>query len=1203
MNILAGCRAVDRSGMVEANPRAYRAFRLDYSKIANVRRGWQVASGQSRLLYTGSTIRRRGPGLLSQKRVAPLTISTNGWAPNASSQPTAIFTVATVGAIFAPSEGQRICRSASARLSVEEKPPNGREAPSRQSLNSRAVEREHIVLIESQTMTRARLFLLAAVTALTAFAQNVDPNLYAGMKWRLVGPFRGGKSTMASGIPGNPAVYYFGTAGSGVWKTVDGGQAWTCVSDSLRLTSIGAVAVAPSRPDTVYVGATGALAGLYRSNDAGEHWDLVAMQGQGVSYIAIDPHNADLVMAAGVGGVMRSTDGGRNWKSTLPDQVAGAWLAFDPDNPNTVYAGTRPAGGGRGGAGGGGGGRGAPPVTTPAADSQIYRSSDEGASWTKVSPTGLPGGNFGTISLAVAPGTNGQRVYDYVAQGMFRSDDGGQHWTRATDDPRLIGGGQFHDVIVDPRDANVLWATQTSLYRSTDAGKTWESFVGAPSGADYNYVWIDPTNDHYMILAVDQGTEISMDGGRSWTTWFNQPTGQMYNVTTDHGFPFYLYSAQQDSGTVATPIFGRGGQITYRDWYTTNGFETAKIVADAADPNFLYATGWYGSILRVNKITGQTQHVFERNPKYRESGSPPMGFSPQDANTFYIGTQYLLATRDKGMHWETASPDLTKVEGVEEPAAPAGRGGRGGAPAISALAFAAKDAKQIWAGTSNGHIQLTRDGGSHWTNVTPPDNGQFSITALDASPTDNARAFAISPAGGRGGAAIAGAGGGSVAPRVYRTDDYGKNWKMVNTGLPNAAVHAIREDTENKNLVFAALESGVFVSFNGGDNWQSLQLNLPAASCRDLAIEQNHLIVATYGRALWAIDDLNPLRELTEKASQITAANAYLYKPATAIRMQWDTYTDTPFNPDVASAENPPDGAVIDYWLKSPPAGELQMEIFDSAGHLVRSYSSAGAASLGYKVNVPDFWLAPSAVLPKDAGLHRFVWDLRYPDPDQLLYTYYGIHVDYFEYTLADHAIPHNTPWHEPQGPMVVPGEYQVVLTAGGQKYKQPITVKLDPRLSWSTRELQQQLDLAQNIAAHMHATYDGYEQAARLHKELTARSEALKQSGKSAEALAAVEELDKSAAGLTDAAGPPPGLGPMNRDLTRLMIAVDQSDSPPASEVLETYLGMCQDSQTAITRWNNVRAQDLPKVNGLLTANGQPPVSPGQPISAPACR
>jgi hypothetical protein len=992
--------------------------------------------------------------------------------------------------------------------------------------------------------------LLLALPLASLWAQTVDPNFYSGIRWRLVGPFRGGKATMVSGAPGNPALYYMGTAGSGVWKTVDGGQVWTCVSDSVRLTGIGAVAVAPSRTDTVYVGATTAnTAGLHRSTDGGGHWDLVALQGHGVTSIVIDPRNPDIVMAAaGDSGVMRTSDGGKTWTSVLPDSnVGGVWLVFDPDDPANVYAGTRPVSGGRGGPGGGGGGRGAAPVTTPATDSQIYRSSDEGLTWKKTGFDGLPGGNFGTIALAVAPGTKGQRVYDYVAQGMFRSDDGGEHWTRASDDPRLIGGGQFHDVIVDPRNANIVFATQTSLYRSTDAGKTWESYTGAPSGADFNYVWIDPTNDKYMILAVDQGTEISMDAGRTWTTWFNQPTGQMYNVTTDHGFPFFLYSAQQDSGTVATPIAGRDGQITYRDWYTTNGFESARILPDPADSDYLYATGWYGSILRINKTTGQTQHIFERSAKYHESGSPPMGFSPFDAKTFYLATQYLLATKDKGMHWEHASPDLTATGGDELGTAPIGnRAGRGATgPAISSLAFSPKDGKQIWAGTSNGLIQLTRDGGAHWENVATGElTKSGAITAIEASTSDAGRAFAI-VGGGRGGGGGGGGGrGGETAPHIYRTDDFGKTWKSVVNGLPASAAHAVREDPINRNLVFAALETGVFVSFNGGDDWQSLQLNLPAASCRDLAIEQNHLIVATYGRALWAIDDISALRELAGKGPS-TSTSAYLFAPADAVRMQWDTYTDTPLNADVAAAENPPDGAIIDYYLKLPPAGNLKMEIYDAAGKLVRSYSSAGAAQLGYKVNVPDFWLAPASVLPKNGGINRFVWDLRYPDPDQLLYTYYGVHVNYFEYTLADHAIPHNTPWHEPQGPMVVPGRYEVRLTVGGQEFRQPIVVKLDPRLKVTTAELKLQLELAQKIAAQMALTYDGYNRAAKV--------------------------ADEKATGLTDAPG---AFGPLNRDLTRLLIAVDQSDTPPASSLVENFAGLCEDTRAAVVRWNELAGQ-----------------------------
>jgi photosystem II stability/assembly factor-like uncharacterized protein len=890
---------------------------------------------------------------------------------------------------------------------------------------------------------------------------------------------------------------------------------------------------------------------------------------------------------------MRSADGGKSWSQVLTDPQTGAVsLAFDPDDPHTVYAGTRPGGGGRGGAGGGG--RGAAPVLTPATNSQIYRSTDEGLTWAKTAPDGLPGGNFGTISLAVAPGTKGLRVYNYVAQGVFRTDDGGAHWTRATDDPRLIGGGQFHDITVDPHNPDTLYATQTSMYRSLDGGKTWNSYVGAPSGADFNYLWIDPTNSLNMGLAVDQGAGVSLDGGRSWTTWYNQATGQFYNATTDHGFPFTIYSAQQDSGTVATPIFGRGGQITYRDWYTTNGFESAKIVADPADPNYLYATGWYNSILRVNKITGQTQHVFERNPKYRVSGGP-IGFSPLDNKTFYLGTQYLLATKDHGMTWQQVGPDLTVRPGAEPAPEPQpGRGGRGGGAAISSLGFSAKDAKVFWAGTSNGLLQLTRDAGAHWTNVASADFGQGSVSAVEASHTNAGRAFAILGGGGGGG----GRGGApGVAPRIFRTDDYGATWKPANSGLPNSAPHTIREDPENPNLVFAALETGVYVSFNGGDHWQSLDLNLPAASCRDIVIEQNTLVLATYGRALWALDNLNPLRELAANASRISASNAYLFPPAPGIRMQWDTYTDTPFNPEIASADNPPDGAVIDYYLKSNTAGPLKMEIYDSAGHLVRTYSSTGPSRPSYKVNVPDYWLAPPQTLPEAAGLHRFVWDLRYPDPEQLLYTYYGIHSDYFEYTLADHAIGHNTPWSEPQGPMVVPGQYEVRLTVGNETLRRPITVKLDPRLSATPDELRQQLALAQKLNDGMNATYDAYGQAAQFRVDLAARFAALKQAGKPTDAVTAVDDKAKA---FTDAAG---GFGPMNRDLTRLTIGVQQSDTPPATQIVETYGLMCDEARDIFSRWDDLRSKDLAALNTTLTGQSLQPITVPAPPKLPACK
>ena len=632
--------------------------------------------------------------------------------------------------------------------------------------------------------------------------------------------------------------------------------------------------------------------------------------------------------------------------------------------------------------------------------------------------------------------------------------------------------------------------------------------------------------------------------------------------------------------------------------------ETAHILPDPTDPNYLYATGWYGALLRINKVTGQTQHLFERTPKYRENGSaPPIGFSPLDPKTLYLGTHYVLASRDKGMNWETVSPDLT-AGSPEEPAPDVtGRStiGRGPGPAISALAFSPKSVKQIWAATSTGQIHLTRDAGKHWTNLTPADLKQLplrsrSVAMMEAS-SDPARAFAVigTAPGSIRGAPTDG------PPRIYRTDDYGQSWKIVNSGLPNSTAWAVREDLDNRNLVFAALDAGVFVSFNGGDSWQSLNLNLPAAWCRDLAIEQNDLIVATYGRALWAIDDISALRQLAAIAPQVAASDVYLFAPAPAVRMQWDTYTDTPLGPEFPAAPNPPDGAIVDYYLKVP-ASEIQLAVYDLRGNLVRSYSSNGAASLDYKINVPGYWLAPAPLLSKEAGMHRFVWDLRYPDPEQLLYTYYGVHVDYFEYTLADHAIPHNTPWHEPQGPMVVPGQYEIRLTVDGKTLRQPIVVKLDPRLHFSKQELQRQFELSERIVAAMSATYQSYNQVAKLRKELAVRIAALPDAGRSSEAQEAAKRVDTKAQALTDDSGPPAGFGLLNRDLTRLMIAVNQSDSPPASELTKAFMGMCQNLNAALASWRALSKDELPALNNVFARHSGLPLSVPKLIEDPAC-
>jgi len=974
---------------------------------------------------------------------------------------------------------------------------------------------------------------------------QVNPAFYAGLRWRLIGPWRGGKATALAGVPGNPAVYFMGTAGGGAWRTRDGGRTWRNVTDGERLTGIGAVAVAPRRPGLVLVGAAGQgeRNGLYRSTDGGSSFALVGLDGQAVASIALDPANPALALAAAPGaGVVRSQDGGRSWQAVLTAAAAGGGavdVAPAPDDFAIVYAATRAR------LGGFGRGAGAPE------DPPIFRSQDGGATWTAVAGAGLPAQGRGTVGLAVAPGTGGARVYAYMAQGVYRSDNGGASWRRATDDPRLIGGGQFHSIYVDPTRANVLYAMQTSCYRSSDGGATWESFTGAPSGDDFNALWMDPSQPLDMALAVDQGAEISMNGGRTWTTWYNQPTGQMYNVSTDHGFPFFMYASQQDSGTVAVPIRANDGQITYRDWYTTNGFESARITPDPLHPNLLFVTGWYGSVLRVDHTTGQSAHVFERNPRYREAGSPAMAFSPQDPHTLYLATQYVLRTRDGGRHWTAISPDLTTGGGAE-------LAGRGGGPAISALAPSPLKAGMIWAGTSNGLVQLTQDGGKSWHNVTPPDIAG-GISMIEPGHHDAAVAYAV-VAGPR---RFSLGGGppphGPSRPEVYRTSDNGRTWRALTSGLP-AGVHAVREDPVKPSLLFAAADSGVLVSFDTGAHWQSLELNLPNASCRDLAIEQNDLVLATFGRGLWALDDIGSLRQMSYQMPG--PQGVHLFRPTPAIRMQWDTYTDTPLNPETPHSENPPDGAILDYYLQSSSPTTLKLSIYDAKGGLVRTFSSTGTKLLPYKINVPDYWLAPPALLPNHAGLNRFVWNLRYPDPPYLLYTYFGVHTDYYEYTLADHAIDHNTPWREPQGPMVLPGRYRVVLEVQGRTYTRTLMVGLDPRLGDVTQaDLERQLATAQELVAGLRATVAGYDLA----------QAAMKASPDKATALDEVKNE----------------LGAIDRDQARMLTAVTQADAAPGEEVEQTVGELCQRYQAAAALWKQIAPAGSPGLADLHCAQG----------------
>ncbi|HEY1336557.1 MAG TPA: hypothetical protein VGF59_03565, partial [Bryobacteraceae bacterium] len=842
-----------------------------------------------------------------------------------------------------------------------------------------------------------------------AFSQQFDAKLYDGMRWRLIGPFRAGRVTAVAGIAGDPTTYYMGTPGGGVWKTTDGGIVWKPVFDDAHVASIGALQLAPSNPNIIYVG-TGEQTvgnGVYKSTDAGATWTNVGLaETRIISSVLVDPQDPNLVFVGAMGGgkpspdrgVFRSADGGKTWNKVLykDDSVGVADLCFDPTNHKVLFATLWRASAGFFGPQADG------KATGP--DAFIYKSTDAGKNWKPVPGHGLPmSDNLGRIGIVVAPGNRGKRVFAIMNQGLFRSDDGGDNWQRITRDPRVIGSWYFSRVYTDPANPDVVYVMQTALYRSTDGGQTFTAFRGAPGGDDYHNMWIDPGNTRRIILGVDQGATISQDGGKTFTVWFNQPTGQFYHVSTDEQFPYVAYAEQQDSGTAAVPSRSDYGRITFRDWFSVGGFEFGYAAADPKEPSTVYATGWYGTVVRFDKTTGQINFVFIPGEKYR-SFAPPMQFSSQDRQTLYLGTQMVLKTSDRGTTWKEISPDLASKP-IKE-----GEGKKGGSDEveeddpleqfggpkgmITALGLSPLREGEIWVGSSNGLIHRTRDDGAKWDDITPAGlPGPSGIPMLEVSHHDPETAY------------IAVTVRRDPHPYFYRTHDGGKSWQPISGGLPeNYFARVIREDPVRKGLLYAGTENALYVSFDDGDHWQSLQLNLPTASMRDLAVHGDDLVVATFGRSLWVLDNLTPLRQLS---AEVATSDAYFFHPAQAVRVRWDNNQETPLPPEVPTGDNPPEGAALDYYLKTAPAGQITLTINDAEGQTVRRYSSAVPAAVDQlPKNVPDYWFGPMPTLSTQPGMHRFVWDLRYPDPPALRYGYFGEALDYQEFTLTDHAVP-----------------------------------------------------------------------------------------------------------------------------------------------------------------------------------------------------
>ncbi len=1003
-------------------------------------------------------------------------------------------------------------------------------------------------------LVRLLFVVLSLVVPSPALAQYSEES-FSAMQWRLVGPHRAGRVTSVAGIPGRPAIYYFGTPGGGVWKTINSGRVWKPIFDAAHVASIGALALAPSNPEIIYVG-TGEETvgnGIYRSKDGGQTWTHIGLEDtRYISGIIVDPKDPDIVLVsardyfiAGAGrGIFKTTDGGKTWKKVFfkDDKTSVVDLQSAPGDPRTIYAATynlqidfanRRALG---------------------PESLVFKSTDAGETWQQLSGTGLPATGRGTIGLAVAPTTKGNRVYAIINSGFFRSDDGGANWQRSTTDPRITGSTFFGKTYTDPINPDVVYVMHTSMYRSLDGGQTWVSYKGAPSGEDQHVLWIDPQDTQRMFLGSDQGAIVSLDGGHTWTDWFTQPTGQFYHVTTDNQFPYRLYAAQQDSGSVAVVSRSDYGMITYRDWFSPGAFESGYISPDPQNPNLVFSVGWYGSILRLDRTTGQLATVFAPGAKYRYTWETPLVRSPHDAKTMYMGTQFVMRTTDNGASWQETSPDLTTRNPSE-----AATG------VIQTIAPSPAQAGQIWVGTSTALVQLTRDNGATWNNATPselPTNS--NVTLIEPSATDANAAYLIAsvPA--------------DLRPYIYRTHDGGKTWQKIIDGLPvNAIARVVREDPQRKALLYAGTETGVYVSFDYGDHWQPLQLNLPTTSVRDLNIHGSDLIAATYGRGLWILDDISPLRQVDD------LRKTTLLKPANAVRARWDNHPDTPLSIDLAHGDNPPDGTIIYYYLKTAPKNIL-LEVRDDHGNVVRRFSDKAEPRDPRPKNVPEYWFAPPEALSTKPGLNRFVWDLQWPHPDTLAYSFRGRPLDYIEYTMPDHAIPGNTPINQPPGPLVVPGRYELVLTVDGRSHKQWLTVTLDPRVLVPQADLTAQLELAKSIDEWMNISFANYNEISAVKTRLLQLQKHPESIGSAAD-LESFKRLEKLLNEVLDGTSEAPGFGSVNRDLARYVTMIQGGDIRPPQSAVESATLACKALKNNLIRWRQLGGENVTVLNKLL--------------------
>ena len=1024
----------------------------------------------------------------------------------------------------------------------------------RRSVPFAPASRIDMILADMFGTSLRRVVVLAALLAsLTALHAAVDPALFQDLRWRLIGPFRGGRVLAVTGVPGEPEHFYFGSVNGGVWETRDAGRTWLPIFDSQPIGSIGAIAVAPSNHSVIYVGTGEAdmrsdIAqgdGMYKSVDGGKSWTNIGLaDSQQIGRILVHPANADLVYVAALGhpygpnaerGVFRSRDGGRTWQKVLfRDNDTGAIdLAFDPRDPSIIYASLWQT-------------RRTPWSVYPPSNgpgSGLFKSTDGGDHWTELKGRGFAE-KPGRIGIAVAP-SNAQRVYaivDAEKGGMYRSDDGGATWSLVGNDSRIWSRGwYFGQITVEPNDPDTVYSCNINLLRSTDGGKNWIPVKGAPGGDDYHQLWIDPEHPERRILGVDQGTVVSVNGGKTWSSWYNQPTGQFYHAITDNRFPYWVYGSQQDSGAAGVPSRTNTYQGINIEQFreVTAGGESDNVAPDPKDPEIIFG----GRVEKLDTRTQQTQVVDPTlaNPNIdRRTWTLPLVFSYRDPRVLYFANQRLFRTEDGGAHWTIISPDLTR----EDPGVPANLDAATAAvaPSVSrrrgviyAIAPSRTTDGAIWVGTDDGQIWRTADEGAHWENVTPSALTSWSkVGIIDASHFDASTAYA----------AVDRHRLDDFRPYIYRTHDGGKSWQLAVSGIPaDRFVNVVREDRARKGMLYAGTEKGMYVSFDDGDHWQPLQMNLPVTSVRDIDVHGNDVVIATHGRAFWILDDVTSLRQSVDAAANPSAA--VLYAPATTIRFRPAGFTGTPMPNDEAKAPNPPNGAYIDYVLGATPAQPVVIEISDAAGNLVRRYSSADvpAGPDPAKLRTAPEWFTTPSVVSNAPGMHRFVWPIRYAAPEALRSTK-GVYAD---------------------GPWAPPGNYTVSLVVEGQRVSRPLVVVPDPRVTIPASAYADQFALASQVYATWAAVRAANDDAKATIAALTDRK-------KIAQASAIADPAPEAAWWL--GATTTTGLRYLDSALEKLVSAVDGSDVAPTQDARDAWARLKPLADDAVRRWNEFKAK-----------------------------